>query len=195
MELEEMKSQWQQMSKRLEQSEICNESMIKEILNNRSTTLFGKIERFELKLLIFLSIFFCIYLFPIYIEIFGPYGTLVNEFVLAFGFVIQIIKITKIRSIKIFKDSAIDIYKKALWFQTTLLHKIYIYVIAPLWVMMLIGLIINHLLPIIPISYITLYIGVSIIAASIIITLLLLRRKRYMNELLELIKELDTMKK
>lgn len=190
-----MKSQWQQMSRRLEESEICNESMIKEILNNRSTTLFGKIERFELKLLIFLSIFFCIYLFPIYIEIFGPYGTLVNEFVLAFGIVIQIIKITKIRSIKIFKDSAIDIYKKALWFQTTLLHKIYIYVIAPLWVMMLIGLIINHLLPIIPISYITLYIGVSIIAASIIITLLLLRRKRYMNELLELIKELDTMKK
>lgn len=190
-----MKSQWEQMSKRLEQSEIYNIKMISELIKSRSVTLFGRMERFEFKLLTLLIIMFFIYLLPIYIKMFGPYGTLMNECVMTFGIIIQIIKIVKIKSINIFSDSAIEIYRKALWFHTTLLHKIYIYVIAPLWLIMLIGLIIIHLSPMIPISYIILFLGISLLFASILVTLLLFRRKRYRNELLDLMKELDQMKR
>ncbi|MEG1617617.1 MAG: hypothetical protein RR202_11565 [Bacteroidales bacterium] len=134
MQLEDMKSAWNEMNRRLEKSEITNQKMISKMILSRARSGFEKLVRYE-RLFLFFSLFAMAYLaLPLVITIYGLPSIVILEIILLYCVGEQAYKVYILRKIHLDTDNVQELIGKMLAYRslTMFMFKIGMFVLLPI---------------------------------------------------------------
>jgi len=117
MEIDEIKSIWNEMNTRLEKSETLNKKLMNEIMENRHQTASEKLMKYEMLYLILSTVF--AFLTPLYYftHLFSLAGCLMFSGLFVLAALWQVYKIVLLKKMKMDQFSTTELLQKALKFK------------------------------------------------------------------------------
>ena len=117
MEIDEIKSIWNDMNTRLEKNESLNKKLLNEIMDNRHQTAKDKLMKYEVRYLILSTVFSLITPFYYYTGIFSLIGCIMFSGLFVLSALWQVYKIVLLQKMKMDVFSTTELLQKALKFK------------------------------------------------------------------------------
>lgn len=117
MEIDEIKSIWNDMNTRLEKDESLNKKLLNEIMDNRHQTAKDKLMKYEVRYLILSAVFSLITPFYYFTGIFSMIGCIMFSGLFVLSALWQVYKIVLLQKMKMDVFSTTELLQKALKFK------------------------------------------------------------------------------
>jgi UDP-N-acetylmuramyl pentapeptide phosphotransferase/UDP-N-acetylglucosamine-1-phosphate transferase len=117
MELDEIKTIWNDMNARLEKTEAMNAKLLEEVINNRHQTSKDKLMKYEVKYLILSTVFAILSPFYYYTEVFSTPACAMFTSLFVITALWQWYKIRLMKNMKIETSSTSELLQKAIKFK------------------------------------------------------------------------------
>ena len=117
MEIDEIKSIWNDMNARLEKNELLNKKILTEIMDNRHQTAKEKLMKYEMRYLILSAVFSLITPLYYYADIFSLVGCILFAGLFVLAALWQVYKIMLLREMKMDVVSTTELLQRSLKFK------------------------------------------------------------------------------
>ena len=134
MELDEMKSAWNDINARLEKSEITNKNMITKLINSNAKTSLDKLVSYEKRFFIISILVLLLYFNPPIVNVMGREGSILFQCLMGFCMIEKYLKIKMLKKINLQTDDIIETQEKVVSYKlfTIKMKKIGWYGLLPL---------------------------------------------------------------